>query len=160
MAIIHATAKVPGQKVFAVADWNANHTGDATPENHDSTKHVNIFDAIGVTIDGGGAAITTGVKGDIRIPYACTILSATLLANEAGSIVIDVWKDTYANYPPTDADSITAAAPPTIAASNKSEDAALVGWTTAIAAGDTLRFNVDSCATITRVTLILKVAKA
>jgi hypothetical protein len=41
----------------------------------------------------------------------------------------------------------------------KSEDATLTGWTTAVAAGDTLRFNVDSVTTITRVVLTLEVTK-
>jgi len=42
MAIKHANVKAPLQKLFAVADWNANHTGTATPESHgiaDNTKH-------------------------------------------------------------------------------------------------------------------------
>ena len=113
--------------------------------------------SIGIVIDGGGSAITTGVKGDISVPFACTITGARLLANESGSIVIDVWKDTYANFPPTDADSITASAPPTLTAATKSDDTTLTGWATSITAGDTLRFNVDSITTCTRVVLQLTV---
>ncbi len=116
--------------------------------------------SVGITIDGGGSAITTGVKGYIEVPYACTINQVTLLADQSGAVVVDIWNDTYANFPPTDADSITAAAPPTITASGvKSQDATLTGWDTAIAAGDILAFNVDSAATITRLNLILKVTK-
>ncbi len=81
-------------------------------------------------IDGGGAAIATGIKGDLEIPFACTINQVTLLADQSGSIVVDIWKDTYANYPPTGADSITASAKPTISAAAKSQDATLTGWTT------------------------------
>jgi len=110
-------------------------------------------------IDGGGSAITTGEKGHLRIPFACEIERVTLLADQSGSIVIDIWKDTYANFPPTDADSITASAPPTISSAQKSEDSTLTGWTKTISAGDILAFNVDSCSTITRVTLALKVKK-
>lgn len=123
---------------------------------------VEYFDdiaSITFIIDGGGSAITTGVKGDLEIPFACVIQQATLLADQSGSIVIDIWKDTYANYPPTVADTITASAKPTISSATKSQDATLTGWTTSIAAGDTLRFNVDSATTITRVTLSLKVRK-
>jgi len=111
-------------------------------------------------IDGGGSVITTGIKGDLEIPMACTITQATLLADQSGSIVVDIWKDTYANYPPTGADSITASAKPTISTATKSQDATLTGWTTSISAGDTLRFNVDSITTCTRVTLSLKVTLA
>jgi len=118
-----------------------------------------LIASIGITIDGGGSAITTGVKGYISVPYACTINSVTLLADQSGSCVIDVWKDTYANYPPTVADTITAAAKPTISAATKSQDTTLTGWTTSIAADDVLGFNVDSASTLTRVHLILKVTK-
>jgi hypothetical protein len=116
-------------------------------------------DAIAFVIDGGGAVLTTGIKGDLLIPFACTIAKATLLANQSGSIVIDVWKDSYANFPPTDADSITASAPPTISSATKAQDATLTGWTKTIAAGDILRFNVDSVTSIQRVTVVLEVTK-
>jgi len=114
---------------------------------------------VGFIIDGGGVVITTGVKGDLQIPFACTITGVVLLADQVGSIVIDIWKDSYANYPPVVGDSICAAAKPTLAAAAKSEDNTLTGWIVAIAAGDTLRFNVDSIATITRCSLILKVTR-
>lgn len=113
-----------------------------------------------VVIDGGGAVITTGVKGDLGpFPFACDIEEITLLADQSGSMVIDIWKDTYANFPPTDADSITASAPPTISAATKAQDATLTGWTKGIAAGQSLRFNVDSCSSIQRATLALKLRK-
>jgi len=33
-------------------------------------------------IDGGGSAITTGIKGALEIPFACTINRVTLLADQ------------------------------------------------------------------------------
>lgn len=119
-----------------------------------------ITKAIGLTIDGGGSAITTGIKADISVPFACTITGVRLLADQSGSIVVDIWKDTYANYPPTVADTITASAIPTISTATKSEDTTLTGWTTSVSAGDTLRFNVNSVTTITRVNLTLTVTVA
>ena len=113
--------------------------------------------SIGITIDGAGSAISTGIWGYIEIPYDCTIQRVTMLADQSGDVVVDIWKDTYANYPPTDADSITASAVPTISSADKSQDATLTGWTTSISEGDILGFNVDSAATITRVHIILKV---
>lgn len=112
--------------------------------------------AISFVIDGGGSTITTGVKGDLQIPYGCTINANTLLADQSGSIVVNVWKVAYASYPATVSNKITASAPPTISSAANSTDSTLTGWTTSISAGDTLRFNVDSVTTITRVTLILK----
>jgi len=113
--------------------------------------------AIEFVIDGGGSAITTGVKGYLEIPFACTINAVTLLADQSGSIVVDVWKDTFANYPPVDGDSITASAVPTISSATKSQNSTLTGWTTSISAGDILGFNVDSISTCERVTISLKV---
>jgi len=114
---------------------------------------------VGITIDGGGSAITTGTKGFITVPYPCTITQVTMLADQSGSAVVDVWKDTYANYPPTVADTITAAAKPTISAAVKSQDSTLTGWTTSVSAGDVIGFNVDSAATITRLTVVLRVKR-
>jgi hypothetical protein len=107
-------------------------------------------------IDGGGSTITTGEKGDLTIPFDCTINEWTLLADQSGSIVVDIWKDTYANYPPTVADTITGSAKPTISSATKGQSSTLTGWTTSITAGDCLAFNVDSVTTCQRVTLSLK----
>lgn len=115
-------------------------------------------DAIGLTIT--GSPVSTGIKGDLEVPYDCDITKVTLLADQAGSIVIDIWKDAYANFPPTVADTITAAAKPTISAATKAQDETLTGWTTALSAGDILRFNVDSAATVTRVAVILTVQRS
>ena len=110
-------------------------------------------------IDGGGSAITTGIKGDLEIPWNATINRATVVCDQSGSIVVDLWKDTYANYPATVADTITASAKPTISAATKAQDTTLTGWTKALSAGDVIRFNVDSASTVTRCTVSLKVTK-
>jgi len=83
----------------------------------------------------------------------------TLLADQSGSIVVNIWKQAYADYPPEVGQKITASAPPTLSGAVMSQDSTLTGWTTAIAAGDCLMFNVDSIATLTWVTLSLKVTK-
>lgn len=111
-------------------------------------------------IDGAGSAITTGIKGYLSLPVSGTWMKWRVLsidgAATAGNIVIDVWQDTYANYPPTVLDTITAAAKPTLAGVNKNEDTTLTGWTTAFTAGDILGFNVDSASTVTKVALVLE----
>ena len=114
---------------------------------------------IGLRIDNGASVIQTGVAGNMVVPFNCEIQSYSLLANESGSIVIDIWKDTYANYPPTDADSITASAPMTISAATKGQDSTLTGWTVALTAGDILRFNVDSVTSIKQVDINIIVAR-
>lgn len=110
----------------------------------------------GITIDGGGSVITTGVKGDITIPFNCYIDSWYLTADQAGSIVIDVWKDVFANYPPTVADAITGTEKPTLSSQTSNSDTNLTTWSKLVTSGDVIRFNVDSVATVTRVNLIIK----
>lgn len=112
--------------------------------------------ALTFVLDGGGAPISTGVKGDLPVPFDFTLEEVTLLADQTGSIVIDIWKDTYANFPPTVADTIVAAAKPTITTNVKSQDTVLQGWDVQIEADSILRFNVDSISTITRCTISLK----
>lgn len=132
---------------------------------YNGTNWVNTPDTfvVGFSIDGAGSAITTGGKGFIVVPYSGTITKATLLSTDAsataGSIVIDIWKDIYDNYPPTDADSITASAPPTLSSANKSQDTTLSGWTPTVTAGDILGIYVDSASTVTRVLLQLEVTR-
>lgn len=122
-----------------------------------------LVDALEFVIDGGGSALTTGMKGYLEVPYACTISQATLLADQSGSVVVDIFRSTYSAFaPPThpvSGDKLTASAPPTISSTTKSQDATLTGWTTSLAAGDVLGFNVNSATTITRVTCSLKVTR-
>lgn len=113
--------------------------------------------AITLAIDGGGSVITTGIKADVYVPYACTITANTMLADQSGSIIVDIWKVAYASYPSTVTNTITASALPTITMAVKSQDSTLTGWTTAVSAGDTLRFNVNSATSITRLNLTLTV---
>lgn len=110
----------------------------------------------GITIDGGGSAISTGVKGDITLPFSGTILGWYLTADQAGSIVIDVWKDVFANFPPTVADSIAGTEKPTLSGATTNSDTNLTTWTSSISLGDVVRFNVDSAATVTKVTLVIQ----
>lgn len=118
--------------------------------------------ALGYFIDGGGAVITTGIAGmGLIVPYACTIVDWTITADVSGAIKIDIWRDTYANFPPTNADSITNGFEPEITASGtKAQDTDLSNWTSVtINAGDILYFNVDSCTSITKALLVMKVTK-
>lgn len=113
-----------------------------------------------VVIDGGGVAITTGVKLDLVIPYNCKVTRWDIYADQTGSIVVDIWSDSYANFPPTVADTITTAEKPTLDAAAKNQDTSLntgAGWT--LTQGNTLRFNVDSVATVQRVLMALWVTR-
>jgi hypothetical protein len=122
-----------------------------------------VYDVITFNFDNGTSAITTGFKGVVYVPYTCTITTWTLVSVGAvpvsGSLIVDIWSDTYTNYPPTDADSITSAAPPTISGSTKGQSSTLTNWTTTIPAGNFLAFNVDSCTSISGALLALTVKR-
>lgn len=114
-------------------------------------------DSIQFVIDGGGSAITAGVKGDLEIPSDFYITHVTMLADTTGSIIVDLWSDTYANYPPTVADTVCGSSFPTISSATKSTTSTFTGWVTrTLLRGNTLRYNVNSAATITRCTISLR----
>ena len=110
-------------------------------------------------IDGGGVAIIAGEKGYLVAPFDCEITDVELEADQPGSIKVDIWKDTYTNFPPTNADSICGGNEPEIAVAQKDRDTTLTDWTKSISEGDIIAFNVDSCTTITRCTVTLGVKR-
>ena len=97
-----------------------------------------------------------GAKCRVRVPMAGTITSAIITGDISGSAVVDIWKDTTANYPPSVADTITASAKPTLSTQSLVTDSTLTGWTKTLTTGDWLVFSVDSCDVLSdiQVTLI------
>lgn len=155
-----------GTHTYKIAAVRASGSGTITSYGGSGPTHILVEDITGAflnsnlvtsrvlrtVIDGGGSAITTGAKKVyISVPNTCTITKMRLLADVSGSIVLDLWKDTFANYPPTVADTIVASAKPTLSSAIKVEDTTLTGWTTALAAGDIIEVNVDSATTVTKV---------
>jgi hypothetical protein len=132
-------------------------TGQILAYQNDYWANKTFTSVIEFVIDGGGSAITAGVKGDLEIPFPCTITRWTLVGDTTGSISIDIWKDSYQNFPPTNADSIIESGNviPYITSDVKNQSSTLTNWTTTINTNDILRFNVDSCSSISRCTLSL-----
>lgn len=130
----------------------------ATGSNESAIGLSYVYDAIEFVIDGGGAEIADNVQMDLEIPFGFEVIAWTVLADQSGSIVIDVWKTSYASFPPTVTNEMAASNHPTITTAVKGQDAdGTLNWTTTtITAGDIVRINVDSCTTIERVTLSLK----
>ena len=105
-----------------------------------------------------GSSLTTSVDVIyIPVPYTGTITKATILGNTTGSAVVDVWKDTYANYPPTVADTIAASAKPTLSSASKNTDSTLTGWNTSVTAGDVFGLKLESVSGLTTVTVLLEI---
>lgn len=125
-----------------------------------------LYGRIVFTIGDGANLLTTGIKKSLEITQDCEITGWKLLSDDPsttpGGIVVDIWNDTYANYPPTVLKTIidtgSGGIKPTITNPNiKGQSVNVNHWTTAISAGDILRFNVDSVNAFTSVTLILEV---
>jgi len=116
--------------------------------------------SFGITVDGGGSVIPTGLRGFVVIPYSGTITEWTIIADQSGSSVVDIWKSTYAGAPPTIANTITGSALPTLTTSQKAQSSTLTGWTTSVTTGDVIGFNVNSASTITRLNLSIKITKS
>ena len=143
-----AVAPTVGQVLTATADNAASW----------STPGTSSARVIGLTLDGGGSAITAGNKGFVTVPFSGTITGWTLLADQVGSIVIDVWSDAYGSFPPTVADTIAGSEKPTLASAQKAQDVALTTWDVVVTAGDVIAFNVEPTPSgVTRVTLTLTV---
>jgi hypothetical protein len=104
----------------------------------------------------GGGVLTSGVKRYVWLPFTTLITGWTLLAEQSGSIVIDVWSDTYANFPPTVADTIAGSEKPTLSAVQKNQDLGLSTWTALVPRGNVLGFNIDSITTVNYVSLTLE----
>lgn len=114
---------------------------------------------VGISINGNGSVISTGVKSYVTIPYSGIITGWELLSTGTGSVVIDVWKDTYANYPPVLSDSICGLDKPTLTSQLKNNNNNLTAWSTTVSEGDIVAFNVESASIVTQVTLTLKINK-
>lgn len=110
---------------------------------------------IPVVFDGLGSPLVPGIWGDVPVHFDGVILEWRLIALGVGDLQIDVWKTDYAGFPPTVADTITGSDVPTLSSSQKADSTALTGWTTDVATGDILRFNIDSVSAITKATLTL-----
>jgi len=107
--------------------------------------------------DASTSAIAGNPEVDVVVPAAGTLVSWTLLADVSGSITIDIYKAAYASYPPSSSivNTGSGGVKPALSSQSKNQDLTLLHWTTALAAGDVLRFHVDSTATVKRVELTL-----
>lgn len=107
--------------------------------------------SINIPVGNGQDVIPTGlVAVAVQIPQSCTLeaVRAVSIGGVSGNFQLDIWKCTFANWPPTDANSITSSTPVVISSSTKSENTTLTNWTKSFAVGDWLCFYVDSVTSI------------
>ena len=114
--------------------------------------------SFGITIDGGGSVITTGIKGYSVLPYNAIITGWDIVGDVTGSCVIDVWKSSSGTIP-TISNTITGTEKPMLTAQQINSNNNLTSWVNNISLGDVIAFNVESITTLTKVSLIIKVIK-
>jgi hypothetical protein len=109
--------------------------------------------AIEYVIDGGGSVITTGQKGHMEVPFNMTITGWTILGDQVGSAVVDVWRTSYGGFPPSVANSITGGDYPRLVSAQGNRNLNLTLWTTKLNNNDVLAFNVNSATSVQRLTV-------
>ncbi len=110
--------------------------------------------------DGGGGLLLLGQRAPLIVPDWLTINAWFLLSPIVGSVQIDVWKVSGANYLngilPNAGNSICGSEIPTLTAGTSASSAALAGWTKIISQNDVLVPSILSVANLTQVSLILR----
>lgn len=137
------------QITFATAPCNAQFFGIALANTADLTRTINYV------VDYGSNSISAGDKGCLAIDVTGVIESWVLVANTIGSLVLDIKKSSYNNYP--NVTTICGGDRPLLVNQNKNTSNNLSNWTTILNAGDILNYNVISASEINKFSIALKV---
>lgn len=100
-----------------------------------------------------GSALGTGLKGYAIAPVTGVITKWFLRADPAATLTLDVWKAAGTN--PTNANSITASAKPSLTAAGYATSSTLTGWTLTVTEGDLLALEIETNDNATDVELII-----
>ncbi len=116
--------------------------------------------SFGVGFYKGTQLIATTDVATLVVPYGGVITGWEIFEASdvpvASDIVIDTWKDSYANYPPTVADTIWVTKPSLTAAIKNQAS----GLNIPFVAGDVFKFKVDSVSLAKNVLLVIYVTKS
>jgi len=151
-------------------------TGDlitASIWNTDLVENIKVMDVVGFdyVISGGGAAIATGIKQRIRMPFALSVDDVSATGDQAGSADFDfLYKATWDSDVVTTSDSILNAATSDGGTTDKmlhivsnsitSDTYPASFWTTtALAQGGAFAVRVHANATITEMTVHVRGTK-
>ena len=137
----------------------------ATPQVLSNAVLSAISSGLEYTISNLGSALLTGVQPYITMPYAASITGATLVCSPSGSLTIDIWRCSYAQFDggsthPVSGDSITGSNPLIISSSGTKTTSTLTGWNTSLGQGDILAFNISSASGVTQATVTLYLNRA
>jgi len=182
-----ALAKVESTVAVGEYAYTADTDGSLTSDTYLRQGGIGIFESAGSTLQWVrlfGASTTPGVMGQItvilgddvialqvgtrvdwRVPFNLRLLDWTVLSTYSGSVQLGIYRDTYANFPPTGSDDITAGEPPLITSGIKAEGTvpygidplfSPTGWERDLDEGETVRFVVVSASGVKQVSLMLR----
>jgi len=124
----------------------------------DTLDNMTKASAIGVSFTNNSVVLSSGTTASVRVPYPCTITQWDVLSMISGTLLIDVKKSTYANYPVlstiTGTDKLLL-----LGNAYKGTSTALTGWTLNVTAGDVLKFDIEQATQSGTVTAQLRVNK-
>jgi hypothetical protein len=106
---------------------------------------------IGVSVDGGGSVLSTGLQAYDTIPYGGTIVNWSIDASPSGSVAFNIYKIGSGVTPPTT--SIVGGVPPALGNGFFQDTTGLANWSTAVTGGDRIGWVVLSASTVTKATL-------
>jgi hypothetical protein len=102
--------------------------------------------------------LENGDVQDLVLPFACRVMSWTIIAPVSGSIEFDIRKGDEFNYPPSDTDSIVGSDPPTLSSGTFQAGSAVLWDDDEFAKDDIIRVWVES-ADIPTATLTINVRR-
>lgn len=129
-----------------------------TLDGKSATSHTHtVTGAIQFDIGDGIVVIGTGQKGEIQLPAGCTPTKWILVSDVSTSCTLELWKSTYASYPPVSGGAVTGTGSqrPNISSNTKNNSSTLTGWTTSWSAEDYLRLNVVSNTSAKKLKLVV-----
>lgn len=154
----HSNANDPSATEKAALSGTGGTPGAGNPYVTSSDPRVER-DGIRIVLDGYGAELSVGAQEFFVMPFSGVVTGWDIVGDQSGSLVVDVWKDSYANFPPDSGDSIAGTEKPTLSSEQINQDLNLTTWTTALGTGDVLVFNVDSVTTIEKASVQLRIKR-
>ena len=115
------------------------------------------------TIANAGSPLVAGLQSYLTMPYAATITAATLVGSPSGTITIDIWRCTYAQFDggathPVANDSICGSNQLSISSGTKTTSN-LSNWTCSLTQGDIIAFNISNVSGMTQATISLQLSR-
>jgi hypothetical protein len=147
----HAAAMAAAYVALQTA-WAGTAAAAAAQSSSGTNSHMKA--GFSFVIDGAGAVITSGFKGNVEVPFGMWINQWTLVADQAGSLVVDVTKsNAYAGFPVVA--SITDADRPTLNNAQKNQNTNPSAWVRQLNEGDIVGFTVVGAGTVQNATIAL-----